>query len=463
MKILAIETSCDETGVSIIEAKGGLTKPVFSVLANITASQISLHNKYGGVFPMMAKREHAKNLTPILEQILKDAKLFKSNLKPTDYRLLTTDLETLLSRELELLADLSKLLPTIKRPDIDAIAVTYGPGLEPTLWVGINFAKALSLAWDIPVIPVNHMEGHVVSALLADTADLRGLNADLRRKKANPTLNAKRYTLYALKFPALALLISGGHTELVLMKGWFKYKIVGETRDDAVGEAFDKVARMLGLPYPGGPYISALAKFARTNADLTPVAEQSSLRGTAQNNAEFSLHSLQRPSASSLRKSAGQTHGDLISVSLPRPMLHSKDFDFSFSGLKTAVLYLIQNLTKEHSNILENVGMKQTIAREFEDAVTEVLTAKTLAAVKKYKIKTLILGGGVAANDRIRESISREMAENFPDCKFYLPPKNLTGDNALMIAVAGYLRCLDKKSNKTRVPKTINAKGNLRL
>ena len=397
MRILAIETSCDETGVAIVEARGGLLSPRFSVLSNITASQALLHARYGGVFPMMAKREHAKNLAPILERVLKESGLYKKSSKPTTYNLQPTTLEKLLFREPELLADLLKLLPTIKRPNIDAIAVTHGPGLEPTLWVGINFARALSTAWNIPVIPINHMEGHIFSALLS------GKNV----------LQPTTYNLQPVVFPALALLISGGHTELVLMRNWLKYKIIGETRDDAAGEAFDKVARLLGLPYPGGPEISRLAK----SGSLTSGYE------------------------------------------LPRPMLHSGDFDFSFSGLKTAVLYTLKKISVD--KLTDSV--KADIAREFEEAVTEVLVTKTIGAAKKFKVKTLILGGGVAANDRIRGVLSDEIAAIPNPPELYLPDKGLTGDNALMIAAASYFRALGIKPKKARFPKTISAKGNLRL
>ncbi|MEK7614304.1 MAG: tRNA (adenosine(37)-N6)-threonylcarbamoyltransferase complex transferase subunit TsaD [Patescibacteria group bacterium] len=453
MRILAIETSCDETGVSIIEAKGGLTKPYFTVLANITASQIPLHNKYGGVFPMMAKREHSKNLAPILEQVLKESILWRDNLRLTTNDLqLKTKLQKILTREPELTEALIPLLQKIKKPKVDAIAVTYGPGLEPTLWVGINFAKALSLVWNIPIIPINHMEGHIFSALLAQE---KSKTQNLKRKTLRDPLQVTSYKLQVPRFPTLALLISGGHTELVLMRDWFKYKIIGETRDDAVGEAFDKVARMLGLPYPGGPYISALAKISRKDTERT--------RKNAEKTFYSPVSSL-RNSALSLRQSARQLvlGSSASKYKLPRPMLYSKDFDFSFSGLKTAVLYLIRNLTKNHSSVLQNTRMKQMIAREFEDAVVEVLAVKTLLALQKYKAKTLILGGGVAANEKIRQTIKKGVEINFPNCAVYLPQKTLTGDNAIMIAVAGYFRSKEK-NKKARSEKSIRANGNLSL
>ena len=281
MKILAIETSCDETAISVLEAvknekKGG--KVTFKVLSNVVLSQVKIHEKYGGVFPALAKREHQKALVPVLTEALKRAGMLKkiklvASIPNTQYSVLNTILE----REPELLKHILKILPKLKNPNVDAIAVTYGPGLEPALWVGINFAKALSMLWGIPIIPVNHMEGHLFS----------------------PFAKGNIFSVPKIKFPILALLVSGGHTELILVKKWGRYQKIGETRDDAAGEAFDKVARMLGLPYPGGPQISKIGKLGK--AKVYP---------------------------------------------LPRPMLNSKDFDFSFSGLKTAVLYTIKNIGK---------------------------------------------------------------------------------------------------------------------
>ena len=365
MKILAIETSCDETGVCVIEAEGGMENPRFHVLANITASQIALHAQYGGVFPMMAKREHARNLVPLLKEVLKNSNLLQTKTQnKNNHSQILKNLRMIMEKEPELFEQFAELISLIEKPDINAIAVTSGPGLEPALWVGINFAKALSIAWNIPVIPINHMEGHIFAAFISD--------------------NNFQFPISNFKFPVLTLLISGGHTELVLMKDWFDYEMIGKTRDDAVGEAFDKVARILGLPYPGGPEISKLAK-----------------SGTAK-----------------------------IEYRLPRPMIHSNDYDFSFSGLKTAVLYMVKKLPKLSDEI------RADIALEFEEAVTEVLVEKTLRAVDESGAMTLILGGGVAANDRIREVMKNSIAETHPECNLYLPPVQHTTDNALMIAVA---------------------------
>ncbi|MEK7558270.1 MAG: tRNA (adenosine(37)-N6)-threonylcarbamoyltransferase complex transferase subunit TsaD [Patescibacteria group bacterium] len=398
MKILSIETSCDETAVSIIDANTVKGKVIFKVLGNALLSQVKLHAKYGGVFPMMAKREHSKALIPLLVEVLGEAGMLKlkrdgglslGGTRDAQFGkspLLRAKLAKILAREPELSEKFLKVIPTIEKIKIDRIAVTSGPGLEPALWVGINFALALSCVWKIPVVPINHMEGHFFSSILEKNGE-------------------KQFTISNLQFPILALLISGGHTELVLSKKFSNYKVIGATRDDAVGEAFDKVARMLGLPYPGGPEISRLAKLGSSTSKYK----------------------------------------------LPRPMLHSKDFDFSFSGLKTAVLYLIKKI-----GVL-TAQKKADIAKEFENAVTEVLIYKTIGALKKYKAKTLLIGGGVSANEKIRKEFAREIKNKFPETKLYLPERGLTTDNALMIAATAYF----KKIPKTKKPPLIKADGNL--
>ncbi|MEK7170450.1 MAG: tRNA (adenosine(37)-N6)-threonylcarbamoyltransferase complex transferase subunit TsaD [Patescibacteria group bacterium] len=310
-------------------------------------------------------------------------------------------------------------IPTIEQPPIDAIAVTEGPGLEPCLWTGINLAKALSLVWSIPVIPVNHMEGHIFSALLCRkeiSNDQFPISKQNTKTQAS-ILNATRYTLHAIPFPSLCLLISGGHTELVLIKSLGDYEIVGQTRDDAIGEAFDKVARLLGLPYPGGPEISRLAEQARAAA----------LGSTSKSEKRLNLK-------------------------LPRPMLHSKDFNFSFSGLKTAVLYLVNKVPELTDDI------KKEIALEFENAVTEVLIAKTKKALEEFGARALLVGGGVIANTHIRREFEKLAAElNVP---LHIPARILTTDNALMIAVAGLARAGKTESFGAE---SLCAKGNLRL
>ncbi len=417
MIILGIETSCDETALSIIKSDDGNE---IEVLADKTLSQIELHRQYGGVFPNMAKREHSRNLIPLLKTVLTEAGFGNPKSQAPCQTLQSQSLvgqanpkqipnskfqilNSLLNREPEMLELFLALIPTIEKPPIDAIAVTEGPGLEPCLWTGINLARALSLVWNIPIVPINHMEGHIFSALLRKTE----------------ISNSSNYLISKPDFPALALLISGGHTELVLIKNNFEYEIIGQTRDDAVGEAFDKVARLLGLPYPGGPEISRLAEAARRKSPLEKGAPPSSEVGV---------------------------------VTLPRPMLHSPDFDFSFSGIKTSVLYLIKKLP----TLTEDI--QKELALEFETAVTEVLIAKTRKAIEQYGAQTLLIGGGVIANAHIRREFEKLSSEQgIPLC---VPEKSLTTDNALMIAVAGLMR-LDK--NTICRENNLGARGNLRL
>ena len=294
------------------------------------------------------------------------------------------NLKYILHREPKLLKKLLPFLKKYQKPDLDYIAVTVGPGLEPALWVGVNFARALSYWYDIPILPINHIEAHICANWLKPIG-------------ANDKI-----------FPAIALVVSGGHTQLILVKNIGQYKIVGETRDDAAGEAFDKVAKMLNLGYPGGPIISRLAK-------------------------SYKLKTISFPP-------------------LPRPMLNSNDFDFSFSGLKTAVLYLI----KEIGLLTEK--QKADIAREFEEACVDVLVTKTLRAAAAYGAKTIVIGGGVSANTRLRQTLASRIAEDLPGVTFYLPKPSLSTDNALMIAVAGALR-----GGASADISTLRADGNWRL
>jgi N6-L-threonylcarbamoyladenine synthase len=381
MRILSIETSCDETGISILEAKGGTTDASFKVLGDTVSSQIDVHIPYGGVFPALAKREHIKNLPVVLEKTLIKAGLDK------------------------------------KKKPIDAIAVTYGPGLEPALWTGIVFAKELAKKWNVPLVPVNHMEGHLLSVF---------------------GKNKGTFKISKIKSPALSLLVSGGHTELVLMKKWMDYKIIGQTLDDAVGEAFDKAARMLGLPYPGGPQISRLAEETR-------ISRERSIAQAGEPSIAIRKHANMR--AKSARESG---------FSLPRPMLHTKNFDFSFSGLKTAVLYLIRDLGGIEK-ISEKV--KAEIALEFENAAIECLIHKTRKVTEQYGIKTIIVGGGVSANKYLRSEMKKLTGKNI---KLMFPTKELSTDNSIMIGIAGYLNYI-KNKKKTTNPRSIKATGNLRL
>ncbi len=429
MKILSIETSCDETALSVLEAEGNFgseNNPAkFKILANNLISQIDLHKQYGGVFPALAKREHSKNLIPLLAKSLAEAKLSNPVTKspPLSNRVTKwVEIEKILEREPELLKLFLEYIPTIETPPIDVITVTQGPGLEPALWVGVNFAKALSLVWNKPLIPINHMEGHLLASLVSQKSKV------------------KSQKIEGIKFPAIGLLISGGHTELILIENWMQYKKIGQTLDDAVGEAFDKAARMMNLSYPGGPEISKLAQIAREKNEVV------------------------------------QTNPE---IKLPRPMLNTDDFNFSFSGLKTAVLYLVKNL-KEKNNWEElPLEVKQQISQEFEDVVVEVLLKKTQRAIETFGAQTLILGGGVVANSQIRQafqslgktsggSTSRNLGRSdFSKLrlKVLMPEIEFSTDNAIMIGIAGYFQYLKLKGQlQTAIDlKELKVDGNLGL
>jgi len=342
--ILSIETSCDETAMALVRCSGTLKSPKFEVLQNIVSSQIAIHRPFGGVVPNLAKREHIKNLPKIFKQLLKKEK------------------------------------GLIKK--IDLIAVTVGPGLEPALWTGINFAQELSAKIKKPLIGANHMEGHLYSGLLP------------AGKKIKKNSDSK------VQFPAVALVVSGGHTMLLHMTALNKWTKLGETLDDAAGEAFDKVGRILGLPYPGGPEI---------------------------------------------QKSAAK--GNPEAVKFPRPMLNKKNYEFSFSGLKTSVLYFLRD------NPTFN---KSDIAASFQRAAVDVLTKKTMRAAEEFKAKTILLCGGVSANKPLQESLRTESGRM--KIKFIVPDFEYNTDNAAMIAVAGYMSLLGRKK---KLP--MEAQGNLTI
>ncbi|OHA49034.1 MAG: tRNA (adenosine(37)-N6)-threonylcarbamoyltransferase complex transferase subunit TsaD [Candidatus Terrybacteria bacterium RIFCSPHIGHO2_01_FULL_48_17] len=351
MKILGIETSCDDTCAAIIKASGGIRRPKFKVLSNVVSSQVKVHQKYGGVVPTLAAREHAKNIKPVV----------KKAFQGTGYRV----------------------------QDIDLIAVTTHPGLLPALLVGVHAARTIAWWLHKPILGINHLEAHLVANLLGDKKKQNTPNQSLR--SGTGQARNKIQTL----FPAVGLIVSGGHTQLVLMRDFGKMKIIGETRDDAAGEAFDKVAKMLGLPFPGGPPVAALA------------AKKQDTRSK-------------------------------IQISLPRPMIDSNDFDFSFSGLKTAVLYLLR----------DNPQIPKTdVAASFQQAVVDVLTAKTIRAAKKYKAKTVMLGGGVAANQELRRQLRSALTKLEPIPYTLYPIPSLALDNAAMIAATAYLHWLKGERN----------------
>jgi N6-L-threonylcarbamoyladenine synthase len=392
MKILAIETSCDDTGVAILE----IVNNEFKALSNVVASQIEVHKQYGGVFPTMAKREHQKNLLPAFTKALKESKLLKPRNSKLGNQLSQKiqTLKTILEREEVLLKNLEKFLKKYEKPEVDAIAITNGPGLEPCLWVGVNFVAAISFYWNIPIIPVNHIEGHIL------------VNFINNEKLAN---NKKM-------FPAISLVVSGGHTQIILVKGIGKYQILGETRDDAAGECFDKAAKILGLGYPGGPIIGQLATKARPSQNV----------------------------------------GSPTSHFLPRPMINDKNYDFSFSGLKTAVLY---HHKKQNIKTQKSKEYIAKMAVEIQQAIIDVLIKKTLKAAKDYNAKTIILGGGVSANKELQHQLGKKIKKEIPGAEFLIPNPKLSTDNGLMIAIAGYFNLKSKTANW----KKLKAEANLRI
>jgi N6-L-threonylcarbamoyladenine synthase len=345
MYILGIESSCDESAAAVLQASGQKAK----ILSNIISSQIDIHVRYGGVVPEIAAREHVLRILPVIEEALKKAKIDHSQLK--------------------------------------AIAVTQGPGLVSSLLAGTETAKALSLIWQKPLIPVHHIIGHIYASFL-DTNTVP-------------------------KFPLMALVVSGGHSNLIYMKEHYHFKIIGETRDDAAGEAYDKTAKMMGLSYPGGPIIAKYAEEFRNSKKTT-------------------------------------------SLELPRPMIYSKDFDFSFSGLKTALLYKLQKDKSWKKKIPE-------YCFAVESAIVDTLVYKSLEAIDKYKPKSFLLAGGVAANRELRSQLLANIEKNHPKTKVFLPNLAYTTDNAAMIASAAYFAYYQKKNKAFVDYSKIKAQANLKL
>jgi N6-L-threonylcarbamoyladenine synthase len=331
MVILGIETSCDETSAAII--KTGKKNEKVKLFSNIIASSLSLHAKTGGIIPEVAAREQVKFIIPVIE----------------------------------------KALEVLKNPkeEVDAIAVTVGPGLIGSLLVGVETAKTISYVLKKPIIPVNHLFGHIYANWIKTNLDTD------------------------IVFPAIALIVSGGHTDLILIKGHGNTKWLGGTRDDAAGEAFDKTGRLLNLPYPGGPEIEKMAE--GINKDI---------------------------------------------FKFPKPLIDSDDFDFSFSGLKTAVLREVQKTEKINGEIIKNISYS------LQKAIFDILISKTLKALVKYNAKSIVLGGGVAANDTLKKRFEFEIKNLKLEIPLFIPVKRLCTDNAAMIAAAGFYNYEEVSWNK---------------
>lgn len=491
LKLLAIETSCDETAAAVLEtnhsfkrhaefisaSKNKSSKQIpkqirddggswptgdtryaiyYKPLSNVVASQIKIHQKYGGVYPELASRAHLEKIIPVIRQSLRSAKLDD---------------------------DLSQL-----KNNVDALAVTAGPGLIGSLLVGVQAAKTLAATTGLPLYPINHLEGHIYINFVDEQCHSEPAISAGEESPEDPSVallprddsglgGDKRYAICDMRFPILALIASGGHTSLILMRDHLQYQIIGQTLDDAAGEAFDKVAKLLGLGYPGGPAIDKLAR-----------------------------------------------DGNPRAFDFPRSMARSGDFNFSFSGLKTAVLYKTQNLKRKTQNHNPKVksstyysstrkpeghsGGEDTnwfstplrsartiklppkqiadLAASFQEAVCDILVQKTIAAARKYQAKTIVLGGGVAANSRLRQMMQNAISPDAPagiptpsrrDDKRYaisdmryairdkryaicLPPAALATDNALGIAIAAAYHLVLKKPT---VWQKVDADANMKI
>jgi len=373
MRILGIETSCDETAVAVVE--DGI-----KILSSVIASSSEIHAKTGGIIPEQAARAQIQSIIPIIIESIADAASIPNFQFP-------------ISNEHQ------KIIQKYIDKNITSVAVTYGPGLIGSLLVGLETAKTLSYLWKKPLIPVNHLVGHIYANFIRElpSSNLAETSSALVKDQALALVEdqASAYFQFPNKlpeFPALALVVSGGHTDLVLMAGHGKFKWIGGTRDDAAGEAFDKTARLLGLPYPGGPAIAAAAaKYLRK----TPTANHNSLN------------------------------------MFPRPMINKDNFDWSFSGLKTAVL-------KEFNQHSSQKNIIPRYSAEVQEAIVEVLVYKTIKAAKKYKPKSILLAGGVAANNRLREKFQFEIRNSKLEIDLFIPPPKFCTDNAAYIASCAY-------------------------
>jgi len=353
--ILAIDTSCDDTSVAVLRGR--------CVLASVISSQIELHKKWGGVVPDIARRAHKENIESVYQEALKKAR--------------------------------------VSEAEIEFIAVTYGPGLAIALEVGLNFAKALAYEQKKKFIPINHMEGHMLAAFILNGK----AKGSIKKNKENEL------------FPALALLISGNHTEIVYARTLNEYEILGETLDDAAGEAFDKVARMMNVGYPGGPIITLLA-------------------GRADKKWSDALSGLnERDEKKPIAEVAGR-------FGLPIPMMRSKDLNFSFSGLKTACLYKMKGLREKYK---KDTDWSYDFAREFINAVSRSLSVKLSKAIKLHpNIKSVFIGGGVSNNKYIVREMGALVRKSGK--KYFIPEIRFRSDNAAMIGIAAYYNIKNKKN-----------------
>jgi len=416
IKILAIETSCDETAVAIIDVEKGEPK----VLSNIISSQANLHAKTGGVVPEVASRAHMHAIMPIIEEALLCANSKSEYRNPKQIRNSNDQNSKVLNLDIVSNLDISAsdLLSQITH-----IAVTNGPGLIGSLLVGFNAAKTIAYAKKLPLIPVNHIEGHIYSAYaeLNPKSECRNpkqteSNSNVSNLKNSNLEFVSSFDISASNFPILALTVSGGHTSLNLIKDHLKYETIGETIDDAAGEAFDKVAKLLKLGYPGGPEVSRAAESYRKRIKN----HESRIMG-GNHDSEFIIHN---------------------SITFPRPLINKPNFNFSFSGLKTAVL------TEVINRPAKTADRKQEICFAFEEAVVDVLCSKTIKAAKKYKPMGILLAGGVAADKRLQDELKYRIekynlgVEEKYRMNFYIPGPGMAGDNAAMIGIAAYYHIL---------------------
>lgn len=421
MKILSIETSCDETAAAVIEKDDGDIK----ILSNVVASQIDIHKKYGGVYPEIASRAHTEKIILVIEEALIKAESLP--LSETGDPNASSSLGWLGRSE-------ANGVNRGRLNNIDIIAVTAGPGLIGSLLVGVNTAKTLAFANNLPIIPINHWLGHIYSCFSPSVLNSQfPVSNQLKNSQTEKlTENCELKIENLPQFPLLALIVSGGHTGLVLMKSHTEIETIGQTLDDAAGEAFDKVSKILGLGYPGGPAIAeATAEYQ--NCHPEPLGEGSKI-----------LHCVQN---------------DTINIKFPRSMLDRPDFDFSFSGLKTAALYKVKELTEIYH--LKPETYFAAVAAEFQQCVIDILIAKTLKAAEKFHPKSILLCGGVSANKELREQMGNAIKNFDAHISYHIPNFDLTTDNAAMIGIAAAYQIANDIQPTTF--ENINADSNLKL